>query len=148
MQVTALTPSAIVPTPAAIPPVADPAPAPQTPPVDPSGPAAPSEPTPEPRKLLQMLASGHFNPVADLRHREHFAQEIQAAGLSLPEPPAAAAHGKAYAKFLAAYRTASGPIDPPTNPVPPSDPTPPTDPATPASPSPEPIPAAGMDCHA
>ena len=39
-------------------------------------PTAPSAPPVPPSKFLQKLASGHFNAVADLRHRMRLANEI------------------------------------------------------------------------
>ena len=92
--------------------------APATDPVDPavtpaSEPATPAVPTEPPSKFLQKLASGHFNAVADLRHRLRLADEIRAADLKLPEPAAPRGNGKAYAKFLGAYK-ASQPSAPPS----------------------------------
>ena len=102
MQAVALSPtiSAALAAPAAVAsdPV-DPAPIPVSEPTAPA-PAAPAPPS----KFLQKLASGHFNPVADLRHRMRLADEIAAADLKLPEPAAPRGNGTAYAKFLAAYR--------------------------------------------
>ena len=108
MQISAA--SAVTIAPAAISPAAAPAPVPTSiDPVDPAPPTEPPAPVTPPSRFLQMLASGHFNPVADLRHRMQFAQEIKEAGLQLPDPPASAGHGKAYAKFLAAYQAMSAP---------------------------------------
>ena len=95
--------------PAPVPPSVGPVPgAPAPTPVDPTpttpvDPVVPVEPV-APSKLIQKLASGHFNPVADLRHRMKLAGEIAAAKVQLPEPPASPGHGKAYDKFMAAYR--------------------------------------------
>ncbi len=80
-------------------PTCDPAPSPTTDPVN----LTVSEPPGRARGMLRNLAAGHFHGVADLRHRLNFADEIKAAGLTLPDPAPAKGSGKAYAKFLDAY---------------------------------------------
>lgn len=79
----------------------DPVPPSTTDPVNPTV----SQPPDRARGMLRNLASGHFRGVADLRHRLNFAAEIKAAGLTLPDPTPPKGNGKAYAKFLAAYRS-------------------------------------------
>ncbi len=63
--------------------------------------------------MLRNLAAGHFSGVAGLRLRLNFADEIKAAGLTLPEPLSPTGNGKGYAKALAAY-TLSQPQPPAT----------------------------------
>jgi hypothetical protein len=89
-------------------------PAPDAPVISPMPDPAPTDPVPAPEpdstpsKLLEKLASGHFNAVADLRHRMKLDDEIKSSGVQLPEPAAPRGNGAAYQKFLAAYRAMSG----------------------------------------
>lgn len=77
--------------------------APTTDPVSPSADPPATNPPDRARGMLRNLASGHFNAVADLRHRMQFAEEIKAAGLVLPEPPQPRGNGRAFERLLAAY---------------------------------------------
>ena len=105
---------------------------PATDPVTPAEPTTPTvAPAAPPSKFLQKLASGHFNPVAALRHRMRLDQAIKDSGLTMPELAAPANRGKAYEKFLAAYRAMSpAPTPVPTNPT--TVPATTTEPASPA----------------
>jgi hypothetical protein len=70
--------------------------------IDPLNPVVP-EPARRAHGMLRNLAAGHFSGVAGLRLRLNFADEIKAAGLTLPDPPSPTGNGKGYAKALAAY---------------------------------------------
>ncbi len=69
---------------------------------DPLNPVIP-EPFGRAHGMLRNLAEGHFRGVAGLRLRLNFADEIKAAGLTLPDPPSPTGNGKGYAKAFAAY---------------------------------------------
>jgi hypothetical protein len=73
-------------------------------------PTAPVEPQFETAKgMLEKLVNGGFNPVAAVRHQMKHAEALSAAGVTLPELPAEAPHGKAYAKFIEQYRAQTQP---------------------------------------
>ena len=85
-------------------PVVDPVPTGTDPVIDPAPPSGE-----ELRGVLRNLASGHFRGVAELRLRANFADEIAAAGITLPDPAPAKGKGRAYERLMAQYQAANAP---------------------------------------